>query len=200
MGCNRTSRAVPTQTCSTSAADTAGGRAKAVMATVFSLALLVVGCILTSLSPSRPGTETMPAFWREREAAVQARLREDPRDDHARLDLAGLLMMKALARMEDTPLEAQPGGTSSEGDLTASSAASPALVEAWGLAAAVAEQGRNPRLRARGWLRLSLIEYHLGHPQASLDAKKAALREAPTFPGAIRSTGPATRTVHLGLK
>jgi hypothetical protein len=165
-----------------------GGFRPAALASVAALVFLLLAGTLAWLrfsipAPAAPRADE--AVWLTQEAAQRQRLRGDPRDDRARLQLATALIGQArLEAQRAYPAEraATPADAVALEDLSAASVrSSPRLVEARWLAEAVARHGRDRRQRGPAWALLSTIERLEGDDEGAMACMEAAAREDPSY-------------------
>src|SRR5262249_39671854 len=126
-----------------------------------------------------PAAASWQSGWLQREAALRMRLRADPQNDAARLQLAVVLLNEAPPRaglpQNGRPLPEVPDRAYTS-HLAGQLPASPAFREARQLAASVARHGRDGPERGRAWYQLSLMSYYSDEAQGRLACLKAAAR------------------------
>jgi hypothetical protein len=200
----RLNRTAPERDWSASRITPAGRSRPATLACI--LSLLLTGGISADLcrGAAQPqAARSVRVGLAEKESALRARLRGDPGDDLARLNLSGLLLEYALEEAhESDPAWTEPGSPGCppyKEHLAGVLPASTAFAEARRLAEEVAAQGRDRRVRARAWFRLSRVEYYLGNPHGQVACMEAAMREDPaTWPircsDARSGNAPASRS------
>jgi hypothetical protein len=165
----------------------------ALLASAVALGFLLVAILLAGLRfttapppPARAAARGAGGAWSNREAAARQRLRGEPGEDGARLQLAGALIGRALFEAQQaypteratTPDEA----AALESRCAQAQWVSPRMAEARQLLDEVARQGRDRPERAVDWARLGGLYRQMGGDAEATACLAPAAREDPSFP------------------